>query len=325
MSKAKPGLLAYLYSLPVLALMVVTPVAAHSFPTDPPSASTNANSLLPSAPDPQAAPQSIPHSTDPQTTPPPNSPPQQTQPSTSQSVQQSVEKSVQAVQDSGSAALTTMTTTANRFALRGKTVGERYLNSVDAGYLGVSGKWDVTVAPGEHPTPFSSADKIKYAGIEEFSPFTVFDAAWSAGYEQLRDGVPHYGTDKGAYGERLGAAAFRQGTYRLFGDGVFPALTHEDPRYYRVAHGSIWHRGTHSVLQVVESHRDDGAVGLNYSTFAGEVVANTLPLPFYPARDVTASKVATGIGFSLLDDAALKLAREFLPDLLRGARMVPAQ
>jgi hypothetical protein len=236
-----------------------------------------------------------------------------------------VEQSVQAVQDSGAAALNTMTTTASRFALRGRTVGERYLNSVDAGYLGVSGKWDVTVAPGEHPTPFSSTDKIKYAGFEELSPFTVFDAAWSAGYEQLRNGVPHYGTDSGAYGERLGAAAFRQGAYRLFGDGVFPALTHEDPRYFRIARGSLWYRGSRSVLQVLECHRDDGAVGLNYSNFAGDVVSNALPLPFYPARDRTAARVPVGVGFSLLDDAALKLAREFLPDLLRGAKLAPPQ
>jgi hypothetical protein len=218
-----------------------------------------------------------------------------------------------------------MTTTANRFALRGRTVGERYLNSVDAGYLGVSGKWDVTVAPGEHPIPFSKVDKIKYAGFEELNPFNVFDAAWSAGYEQLRDSAPHYGSDSGAYGERLGAAAFRQGTYRLFGDGVFPALMHENPRYYRIAHGSIWYRGSRSVLQVLESRRDDGTVGPNYSNFAGDVVANALPLPFYPARDVTASRVPIDVGFSLLDDAALKLAREFLPDLLRGARLVPPQ
>lgn len=215
--------------------------------------------------------------------------------------------------------------TGDQVPAKGATLSERFLNEVDPGYLHVGDKWDVTINRGEIVRPFTRIDKLHYSLEEEWSPFTIFEAAWSAGYEQLRDGVPHFGNNEPAYGERYGAAVFRQGTYRLFGDGVFPALTHEDPRYYRVAEGSLGHRALLSVLQVVVAHKDDGSMGPNYSTLAGEVVSNSLPLTFYPQRDQHASVIVTGVAFSLLDDAGLKLLREFLPDAFRAVKLIPPQ
>ncbi len=292
------------YLVTLFMLMVLTLFAGRSFAAATPAKAPAPDAVLPDAPLPQSS-----------------SPSTQQQPAQQSPVQQAGS----AVQQAGTTAINTVTTTANQMAHRSVTLGEHLLNEVDAGYLGPRSKWDVTIYRGERPYRFTGREKIEYAEHEEWSPFTVFDAAWSAGYEQLRNGVPHYGSDSGAYGDRLGAAAFRQGTYRMFGDGVFPAMMHEDPRYYRVAVGSVWHRGTRSALQVLMSHRDDGSVGFNYSCIAGEAVSNTLPLSIYPQRDVHASTVLVGIGISLLDDAALKLNREFLPDLLRAARLIPPQ
>jgi len=303
-------------------LFVITLVSAHSFASAAFASTAAAGpdfswpaanvAALPDAPTPQST----------QQTPPPP----QTTPSSQNAAQQvgnAVQQAGSAVQQAGSNAMNSVSNTANMVANRSLTFGERVLDEVDAGYLGYRGKWDVTVFRGEHAKPYTKLDKIDYAGHEEWSPLTIFEASYSAGYEQLRDATPHYGHDKGAYGERLGAAAFRQGAYRLFGDGIFPALLHEDPRYYRVARGSLWYRSSHSVLQVVVNHRDDGSVGPNYSTVAGELVSNSLPLTFYPSGDVHTSTVVRGVAFSLLDDAALKLFREFLPDTLRFAKLVP--
>lgn len=206
---------------------------------------------------------------------------------------------------------------------RGAGIAQRFLNEVDPGYLHVGDKWDVTINKGEKVRPFTKADKIHYAWEEEWSPFTIFDGAWSAGYEQLRNGNPRFGSDSAGYGERFGAAMFRQGTYRLFGDGVFPALLHEDPRYYRIAEGSLWFRAIRSARQVVWDHRDNGSRGIAYSTVMGEVVSNTLPLTFYPSKSVTTNATLISIGTSLADDAAMKLFREFLPDVFQAVGWLP--
>ncbi len=212
--------------------------------------------------------------------------------------------------------------TGDQFPAKGSKVAERFLNAVDPGFLKVGDKWDVTINNGEKVRPFTRRDKLQYALEEELSPFTIFDSAWSAGYEHLRDTNPHFGSDSAGYGERFGAAMFRQGTYRFLGDGVFPALLHEDPRYYRVADGSLMHRGTQAILQVIVNHRDDGSRGVAYSTLAGEVVSNALPLTFYPQKSVKFSIAAEGVGTSLLADAGFKLFREFLPDLFRALNLI---
>jgi len=208
---------------------------------------------------------------------------------------------------------------------KGASLGERFLNLADPGYLHVGDKWDVTINKGEQVRPLTGLDKVHYGFEEEKNPIAVFDAAWSAGYEQLRNAQPKFGSDSAGYGERLGAAAFRQGTYRLLGDGVFPAWLHEDPRYYRVADGGFWHRAAQSALQVLISHRDDGTRGPAYACFLGEATANSLPLTFYPHSGQKFRVAAMGFGFSLADDAALKLFREFAPDLAMKTKLIPSE
>ena len=206
---------------------------------------------------------------------------------------------------------------------KGAGVVDHLLNEVDPGYDGVASKWDVTINKGERVQPFTARDKVHYAFIEEADPVSLFTAGLAAGYEHLRDSDPHFGSDSAGYGERFGAAAFRQGVNRMFGDGVFPALTHEDPRYYRITDGSILHRGLMSAEQTLVRHRDNGTVGINYSGLAGHALADGLPITFYPQVSAKADVALQGFGTSLAADAGLKLMREFLPDLFRAMGFSP--
>jgi hypothetical protein len=204
-------------------------------------------------------------------------------------------------------------------------LGHWTLDQLDSGWNGPQTKWDVSINPGETPHPYSAKDKIKYALREEFDLSSVFTAAYSGGYEHLRDTDPHYGSDSAAFGERVGAAAFRQGVYRIFGDGLLPALTHEDPRYYRVRDGNVWHRSLGSIEQIVIRHRDDGSQGIGYAELAGHVMAEGLPLTFYPRRSSQATVAVFGFCSALGADGATKLAREFLPDLFRAVGLNPGR
>jgi hypothetical protein len=204
-------------------------------------------------------------------------------------------------------------------------LGGRTLNYLDSGYAGVSGKWDVTINRGEAVHPFTAGEKIHFALREEIDPGSILTASLAAGYEHIRDTDPHFGTDSAGFGERFGAAAFRQGVNRTFGDGVLPALLHEDPRYYRVAQGSIWSRGLGSVEQTVVRHRDDGTLGINYSGLGGHILADGLPITFYPQVSAKADVALKGFGTSLAADAGIKLMREFLPDLFQAMGLVSAR
>ena len=102
-------------------------------------------------------------------------------------------------------------------------------------------KWAQFVDPGEKVPPLYARDKWKFWLTQEFNWYSAAPEFISAGYGQLAD-TPDYGSDSGAFGEKLGAAFIRDATMRFFCGSMFPVMTHEDPRYYRKASGGYWSR-----------------------------------------------------------------------------------
>ncbi|MGI8772859.1 MAG: hypothetical protein ACR2JE_15665 [Acidobacteriaceae bacterium] len=183
------------------------------------------------------------------------------------------------------------------------------------GYPLETRKWTSVLNPGQEIHPLSASDKLYYAGRLQLSPVIFVPALFSSGYAQLADADPHYGSDGNGFGERFGAAMLRQASDRLTGNGVFPALFRQDPRYYRVAQGSIVHRGVYSALQVLVRRGDSGHEQGNWSGLLGHAFGNALILTYYPQVSAKGSVVATGMATSLAGDAGSKLIDEFLPDI----------
>jgi hypothetical protein len=159
--------------------------------------------------------------------------------------------------------------------------------------------------------------KLIFALREDLRPTTLLPALYSAGYEQLRDTDPKYGSDAGAGAAKFGASMARSGSLRLFTDGIFAPIFHQDPRYYRMAHGSIWRRGVYSAERALVRRGDNGARHLNYSGIAGRAAAAALTLAYYPPVSQNTDVVLRTFGYSILTDAGGDLVFEFLPDLTR--------
>jgi hypothetical protein len=175
-------------------------------------------------------------------------------------------------------------------------------------------KWSDIVEPGEKVPPLYPKDKLLFPIHEELRPAGWFSAFFSSGWEQLRDTDPRYGVDSGAYGQRLGAASIRDFSMRTFSDGVLPAMLHEDPRYYRMANGTIVHRGLYAASRVFVTQRDSGASGFNTSTILGHGMASALTMAYYPDKSSNARVVFETWAFSLLGEAGGNLWSEFWPN-----------
>jgi hypothetical protein len=175
-------------------------------------------------------------------------------------------------------------------------------------------KWDGVVDPGEVIPPLSPRDKMLFWLHEEVRPMSLAPAFLSAGWGQLIDGHPKYGSDSAAFGERLGAAALREASARFFSDSLLPVVTHEDPRYYRKAYGSITQRGLYAARQVLVAQRDDGSSGFNYSQTFGNLAADALAVTYYPEPSTNAQAVFTAWLWSFAGSAASNLFLEFWPD-----------
>jgi hypothetical protein len=176
-------------------------------------------------------------------------------------------------------------------------------------------KWFGVVDPGEKVPALNPRDKMMFWLHEEVSPAGWFPTFWSAGWDQLWNSDPKYGSDSAAFGERLGAAALRESSYRFFSDSLLPTLTHEDPRYFRKAYGSVTSRGVYAAEQVFVCPRDNGSTGFNYSDVLGHAGGAALAMTYYPAPSVNARVAAETFGWSLVGDASGNLFFEFWPDV----------
>jgi hypothetical protein len=146
---------------------------------------------------------------------------------------------------------------------------------------------------------------------------TLIPGLYAAGYEQLRGSSPKYGSDSRAGASKFGAAMARSGSVRLFSDGVFAPLFRQDPRYYRMAHGSFWRRTGYAAKSALVRRGDDGSNQFNSSGVAGRAAAAVLTLAYYPPVSRTTGVVLSTFGVSIATDAGGSLVFEFLPDVAR--------
>jgi hypothetical protein len=174
-----------------------------------------------------------------------------------------------------------------------------------------------SIEPGQTAQSFTATEKLIFSLTLVARPITLLPALYSASYEQLFSTDPKYGHDAGAFGEKFGAAMLRTSSVRVLSNGVFAAAFHQDPRYYRIAHGSIIHRGLLSARQAIIRRGDDGVDQFNYSGIAGRAVAAALVTTYYPEPSVTARVVTLTFLTSIATDAGGNLVVEFLPNIIR--------
>ena len=178
-------------------------------------------------------------------------------------------------------------------------------------------KYAEVIEPGQIAPVYSPGEKIIFSFVQVARPIHVVPAIYSASYEQLFLTDPKYGSDSAAFGQKFGAAMLRSASVRIFSDGIFAAAFHQDPHYYRVAHGSILHRGLLSARQAIITRSDSGQAQFNYSGITGRAAAAVMTIAYYPAPSVTARVVGLTWASSIATDAGGNLVLEFIPSIVR--------
>ena len=177
-------------------------------------------------------------------------------------------------------------------------------------------KYAQVIEPGQSAYAFHPSDKLVFSLTEVVRPITILPSLYSAGYEHLFESDPKYGHDTGAFGEQFGASMLRRASVRILGDGVFAAAFHQDPRYYRIASGSILHRSLLAARGAIIRRGDDGSNQFNYSGIAGRAVSAALTVGYYPEPSINATVVGTTFATSIATDAGGNLLLEFLPNVV---------
>ncbi|MGA7158691.1 MAG: hypothetical protein WBY53_17730 [Acidobacteriaceae bacterium] len=140
------------------------------------------------------------------------------------------------------------------------------------------------IQPGRIAQPLDAHGKL-VIGLEDiYSPLNYGGMIVAAGFEQVTNGAPNYGTDRGAFGERLGAAAIRDTSEGVLTDGVFASLLHEDPRYYvEGPQYSLVHRALYAITRPLITRTDSGQSTVNGALLLGYAASSVLNNAYYPS------------------------------------------
>jgi hypothetical protein len=165
--------------------------------------------------------------------------------------------------------------------------------------------------------PLTAHDKVVLAFKDSYSPFSFLGIIASAGYSHLVNGQPNYGTDKGAFGQRLGATAIRDTSEQLLTDAVFAPLLHEDPRYYvEGSQYNFFHRVFYAATRPIITRTDGGHTSPNVALLLGYGAASAISYSYYPAINQNAKDIVATFGGALGGAAIGDLVSEFSDEFL---------
>ncbi len=171
------------------------------------------------------------------------------------------------------------------------------------------------IEPGQSAPSLTSGDKVVIGVKEAFSPLAA--AGWfaSAGWEHLTNSSPNYGTDRGAFGQRLGASVIRDSSESILSDSVMAPLLHEDPRYYRMGPGhNFFVRVVYSGTRAILTRTDSGKTSLNFSLLAGTLAGSALTNTYYPKVNHGAGQTMETFGGGIGGSAIGYVVGEFFSD-----------
>jgi Carboxypeptidase regulatory-like domain len=174
--------------------------------------------------------------------------------------------------------------------------------------------------------PMLAKQKLQLGIRAVIDPVSFLTVAGVAGVQQYRNTFPSYGDGIEGYGKRYGAALANHVSGTMLGHAVYPAIFHQDPRYFYKGKGSIGSRALYAISAAVIARGDDGRWKPNYSRVLGHFSAAAISNLYYPASDRGISLVlinglaATGAsaGGNLIREFLLKRITSHVPEGANG-------
>jgi hypothetical protein len=160
-------------------------------------------------------------------------------------------------------------------------------------------------------------DKLTIAVKDSFDPYAFPVAGLFAAVSQLENQYPSWGRGAEGYGKRYAGALADQTVSNLMSEGAFPIMLHQDPRYFRLGRGGIWHRAGYAATRIFVTRNDLDGPQFNYSEFGGNAVMATAGNLYYPRENRNIGNVAVRFGTQLVFDMLADVGKEFWPDIKR--------
>jgi hypothetical protein len=164
----------------------------------------------------------------------------------------------------------------------------------------------------------TSKQKFSLVFHTVFDPVTFGTALVVAGYREALDDNIGFRWGPEGYFRRAGASYLDEFDGSIIGNAVLPSLLRQDPRYFRLGHGTVMHRILYSAAtNVICKHDNTRKWEPNYSNILGNVAAGAISNLYYPSGTTGMGQTLTN-GFVVTAEGALgSLFDEFWPDISR--------
>jgi hypothetical protein len=176
--------------------------------------------------------------------------------------------------------------------------------------------------------PITWKEKFKITAQGAFDPYEFGIVAILAAKSQAEDNDAAWGQGMKGYGKRYAAGFADQAIGNFMTGAIYPSLLHQDPRYFRMGQGGIWHRTAYAVTRVIITRGDSGAKQFDFSEFLGDASAAGIADVYHTRQDRTFSNTAGTFSTQIAVDALGNVLKEFWPDVhekLRRKHPSPAQ
>jgi hypothetical protein len=181
--------------------------------------------------------------------------------------------------------------------------------------------------------PLTARQKLRASFRSAVDPYQFALAGFSSllgqatdshsGYDPVRTIRTGYGQGLKGYSKRYGAAYADQFDGTILGNGVFPAILHQDARYFRKGKGPLFKRALYSASSAFVCRGDNGKRQPNFSNVLGNLASGGISNLYYPAED-RGFALTIEQGFEVTAEGIFgSLLIEFYPDIQRHFRKHP--
>lgn len=172
--------------------------------------------------------------------------------------------------------------------------------------------------------PITAREKYAIARSDSFDWPNYFLLAGYALQSQVATGGFSHNGGLSGFGKYYSRGVADQIIGSYLTEAILPSLLHEDPRFFRLGAGPIWHRAYHAALRIVVTKKDDGRSAFSVSEVMGNAGVVALTTVYYPDSQ-TASEAFERYSMALGNDMISNLLTEFWPDIKRRLRLLHHQ
>jgi hypothetical protein len=163
--------------------------------------------------------------------------------------------------------------------------------------------------------PVNTRQTMVMAAYSSFDPYVFPFVGVVAGVAQATNQESSWGGGWSGYAKRY-AMAFSDNTIGNFmTTAVLPAALRQDPRYFVLRQGSVFHRIGYAASRSVVTRGRTGGREFNLSEIGGNSIAATVANAYHPVEDRTAENTMVRIGSQIMWDTLSNEMKEFWPDI----------